>query len=153
MDHLRRTHEASQAVKAANLACYFPPWTVTRSQWSVMTKPVISGVVLDTLLFSRIGIPLFHRYRIISHVGNHAAFRGMYMRWLHGFLVEMDEEAVRQHHPRRAKEMAAHMSLSSVWDSAEGTADVSPRRTVARRTVSRSQRPRKSVRGLGLLIP
>ena len=34
VDHQRRTHEISQAVKAANLARYFPPWTVTRSQMS-----------------------------------------------------------------------------------------------------------------------
>ena len=60
-------------MKAANLARYFPPWTVTRSQWSEMTRPEISGVAIDTLLFSRIGLPLFHRYRIVSHTGTHAA--------------------------------------------------------------------------------
>ena len=70
-------------VKAANLARYFPPWTVTRSQWSEMTRPAISGVVIDTLLFSRIGLPLFHRYRIVSRTGTHAAFRGTYMKRLH----------------------------------------------------------------------
>ena len=59
VDHLRWTHEISQAVKAANLARYFPPWTVTRSQWTDMTRPAISGVAIDTLLFSRIGLPLF----------------------------------------------------------------------------------------------
>ena len=47
-------------------ARYFPPWTVMRSQWSEMTKLAISGVAIDTLLFSRIGVRLFHRYRIIS---------------------------------------------------------------------------------------
>ena len=30
VDHLRKTHKISQSVKAANLARYFPPWTVTR---------------------------------------------------------------------------------------------------------------------------
>ena len=69
VDHLRKTHEISQSVKAANLARYFPPWTVTRSQWSEMTRPAISGVAIDTLLFSRIGVPLFHRYRIVSRGG------------------------------------------------------------------------------------
>ena len=59
------------------------------------------------------------------------------MRRLHAFLEEMDEESVRRHHRRRAQEMAAHMSLSSGRDSADGTADVSTQRTVARRTVSR----------------
>ena len=52
VDHLRKTHEISHSVKAANLARYFPPWTVKRSQWSEMTRPAISGVAIDTLLFS-----------------------------------------------------------------------------------------------------
>ena len=46
VDHLRKT--ISQAVKAANLPRYFTPGTVTRSLWSEMTKPVISGVAIDT---------------------------------------------------------------------------------------------------------
>ena len=86
VDHLRRTHDIPPLVKAANLARYFPPWTVTREQWTDMTRPTISGVAIDTLLFSRIGVPLFHRYRIISRTGTHAAFRGTYMRRLHAFL-------------------------------------------------------------------
>ena len=117
MDYLLKTHEISQSMKAANLARYFPSWTVTRSQWSEMTRPTISGVAIDTLLFSHIGVPLFHRYRIISRAGTHAAFRGMYMRWLHVFLEEMDEESVCRPHRRRAQEMAARMSLSSCRDS------------------------------------
>ena len=147
VDHLRKTHEISYSVKEANLTWYFPPWTVTRSQWSEMTRPTISGVAINTLLFSRIWVPLFHRYRIISRAGTHVAFRGLYMRRLHAFLEEMDEESVRHHHRRRAQEMAARMSLSSGRDSADGTADVSTRRTGARQTVSRAQRPRKSVSG------
>ena len=47
VDHLRQTHEISHAVKAANLARYFPPWTVMRSQWSEMTKPAICGVAIE----------------------------------------------------------------------------------------------------------
>ena len=117
-----------------------------------MTKPVISGVAIDTLLLSRIGIPLFHHYRIISRVGTHAALHGTYMRQLHGFLKEMDEEAVRQQHRWRAQEMAARMSLPSVRDSAKGTADVSTRRTVARRTVSGPNDLASQCGGPGLLI-
>ena len=45
-------------VKAANLACWFPPWTVTREQWSSMSWPAVSGIAVDTLLFSRIGVLL-----------------------------------------------------------------------------------------------
>ena len=101
VDHMRRTHDVPPLVKAANLARYFPPWTVTREQWTNMTLPTISGVAIDTLLFSRIGVPLFHRYRIISRSGTNAAFRGTYMRRLHAFL----EESVRRHHRRCAKEL------------------------------------------------
>ena len=76
---MRRTHDVPLVVKAANVARYFPPWTVTREQWSSMTHASISGVAIDTLLFSRIGSPLFHVYRIISRTGTHAAFRRTYM--------------------------------------------------------------------------
>ena len=131
VDHLRKTHEMSQSVKAANLARYFSPWTVMRSQWSEMTRPAISGVAIDTLLFSRIGFPLFHRFRIVSRSGNHAEFRGTYMKRLHAFLEEMDEEWFRHHHRRRAQEMAARMSLSSGRDSTDGSADVTSGLTVA----------------------
>ena len=41
------------------------------------------------------------------------------------------------------------MSQSSGRDSADGTADVSTRHTVTRRSVSRARRPRKSVQGAG----
>ena len=117
IDHLRRTHDAPQVVNAANLARYFPPWTVTREQWSEMTRPTISGVAIDTLLFSRIGVPLFHRYRIISRSGTHAAFRGTYMLRLHTFLEELDAESVRRQHRRCGKELVARMSQSSGRDS------------------------------------
>ena len=80
IDHMRRTHTLPLSVKAANLAKYFPAWTVTRDQWSKMLMPCVSGVAIDTLLFSRVGSPLCHRYRLISRTGSHAAFRGMYLK-------------------------------------------------------------------------
>ena len=131
------------------MAPYFRPWTVTRGQWSEMTRPSISGVAIDTLLFSRIGVSLFHRYRIISRTGTHAAFRGTYMRRLHAFLEESDAESVRRQHRRCARELAACMAQSSGRASADVTADVSTRHTVTRRSVSRARRPRKSVWGAG----
>ena len=72
------------------------------------------------------------------------ALRGTYMRWLHSFLEEMDEEWIRRLHCRRAQEMAARMSLSSGRDSADGLADVS-----SRWTVSWARRPRNPVSGAG----
>ena len=143
MDHLRRTHdEMSHAVKGAN---YFPPLKATREKWTDMTRLAISGVAIDLLLFSRIGLPLLHRYRIISRAGTHAAFRGTYMKRLYAFLDEMDEEWLRRHHRRRAKEMAARMSLSSGRDSADGSAEVTDRPTDARRTGFQAQRQRHSL--------
>ena len=55
VNHIRQAHDILPVVKAANLARWFPPWTVTREQWTSMTRPAISGVAVDTLLFSRIG--------------------------------------------------------------------------------------------------
>ena len=120
-----------------------------RSQWTEMTRPAISGVAIGTLLFSRIGLPLFHRYRIVSRAGTHVAFRRAYMKHVHAFLDKMDEEWLRRHHRRRAQEMAARMSLSYGRDSADGSADVTDRPTAARRTGFRAQQQCKSLRGAG----
>ena len=143
IDHMRRTHDVPLTVKADNLARYFLPWTVTREQWSAMTMPSISGVAIDTLLFSRVGSPLFHHYRISSRTGTHAAFRGMYMCRLHAFLEESDSAAVRRQHRQYANELASRISLSSGRDSADSTVDVLSRPAVSHRSVSRARRPRK----------
>ena len=68
---MRRAHDIPPLDKEANLARWFPPWTVTREQC-----PVISGIAIYTLLLSRIGVPLFHCYRVFDRQGTHAAFRG-----------------------------------------------------------------------------
>ena len=57
VDHMRKTHDIPTPVKAANLARWFPPWTATRDQWTSMMRPTVSGIAVDTLLFSRIGVP------------------------------------------------------------------------------------------------
>ena len=75
---MRRVHDIPP-LKAANLAHWFPPWAVTREQWHSMSRPAVSGIVVDTLLFSHIGVPLFHRYRVFDRLGAHGAFRGTYM--------------------------------------------------------------------------
>ena len=63
IDHMRRTHKLPLSVKAVNLAKCFPAWTVSRVEWSKMLMACVSSVAIDTLLFSRIGSPLCHRYR------------------------------------------------------------------------------------------
>ena len=42
VDHMRKAHDIPPLLKAANLARWFPPWTVTRKQWSSMTRPAVS---------------------------------------------------------------------------------------------------------------
>ena len=73
---MRRTHKVPLLVKAANLAKYFPAWTVTRNQWSDMLMPCISGMEIDTLLFSHVGLPLCHRYQLMKSCGPSSACLG-----------------------------------------------------------------------------
>ena len=138
IDHMRRIHKVPLSVKAANLARFFPPWTVTREQWADMMMPSISGVAIDTLLFSHIGSPLCHRYRIISQTGSHTAFRGTYLCRLRVFLEESDSAVVRRLHHQLAQELAARIALPT--DSPES---VPSRSAVGHRTVSRTRRPRR----------
>ena len=135
---MRRTHKVLLSVKAANLSKYFPAWTVTREQWADMLMPSISGVAIDTLLFSRIGSPLCHRYRLISRPRSHAAFRGTYLRRLRAFLDESDSAVVHRLHRRLAQELA-----SRVVKSTNSPASGQPRSTAGHWTVYRSRRPRR----------
>ena len=144
---MRRAHDIPPVVKAANLARWFPPWTVTREQWTSMTRPAISGIVVDTLLFSRIGVPLFQRYRVVNRSGTHGAFHVLYMRCLHAFLEELDATSLSRRHRRCAQDLAARMSWTSLRDTEDRMADVSPRPKVTRRSVSRARRPPRPVRG------
>ena len=110
IDHMRRAHNTPITMKAGNLARWFPPWTVTREQWHNMSRPSVSGIAIDTFLFSRIGISLLHRYRVFDRYGSHPAFRKPYMKNIFLFLKESDSEAIRRSHRRRARELAAGMS-------------------------------------------
>ena len=106
IDHMRKAHNIPATVKAANLACWFPPWTVSREQWTIILRSSVSGVAVDTLLSSRIGVPLFHRYRVFSW-GPHVAFRGTYMTRILTFLEESDAVSLRSRHRRRAWAIAS----------------------------------------------
>ena len=144
VDHMRRAHDIPPLVKAANLARWFPPWTVTREQWSSMSRPAVSGIAVDTLLFSRIGVPLFHRYRVFGCPGTHGAFRGTYMQQMHIFLKESDAASLRRRHRRCARDIAAQMSRTSLRDTEYRTPDVSSRPSVSCRSGSRVRRSTKS---------
>ena len=75
--------------------------------------PCISGVAIDTLLFSRVGSPLCHIYRLISRTGSHAAFRGTYLRRLQTFIDESDSTVGRRLHRRLAQDLAARVVKST----------------------------------------
>ena len=95
-------------------------------------------VVIDTLLFSRVGSPLCHRYQIISRTGSHTDFRGTYLRRLSVFLEESDSAVVRRLHQQLARELAARIALPT-----DTPASVPSRYAVGHRTVSRTRRPRR----------
>ena len=137
VDHMRRAHNTPISVKAGNLARWFPPWTVTREQWHSMSRPSVSGIAIDTFFISRIGTPLFHRYRVFDRLGSHPAFRGPYMSKLFTFLKESDSEAIRRSHRRRAKEIAVSMSKQSSENKNAPTDTTLSRRPVQRTVVSK----------------
>ena len=100
-----------------------------------MTRPIISGIAVDTLLFSRIGVLLFHLYRVFDRQRTHAAFRGTYMRRMHTFLEESDAVSLCRRHRRRAQDIAARL----LWASLRREEDVPSRPMVYRRSVSRAR--------------
>ena len=52
---MRRAHDIPPLVKGANLARWFPPWTVTREQWSSISRPAVSGIAVDSVIQSLCG--------------------------------------------------------------------------------------------------
>ena len=102
-----------------------------------MSRPSVSGIAIDTFLFSRIGMPLFHRYRVFDRQGAHPAFRGPYMPRLFDFLKEADAESIRRSHRRRAKEIAASMSKGASTNRESQATTSSSQRTVQRTSAPR----------------
>ena len=138
IDHMWHTHKVTLSIKAANLTKHCPVWTVTRDQWADMLMPCISGVAIDTLLFSRVGLPLCHRYRLISRTRSHAAFRGTYLSCLRVFIEESDSAVGRRLHRGLAQDLAAR-----VVKSTDNPASGHLRSPVSHRIVSRPRRPRR----------
>ena len=125
------------SVKAANLAKFFPPWTVTRDQWTDMMMPSSSGLAIDTLLFGRIGSPLCHHYRIISRTGSHLSGAHTCIGCVSSSRNQ-DSAVLRRLHRQLAQELATHIALPT-----DSPASVPSRSAVGHRTVSRTQRPRQ----------
>ena len=93
---LRGPHEKSTQNSLFCDSGKFPPWTVTREQWRSVNRPSVSGIAVDTFLFSSIGVPLFHQYHVYDRQDSHVAFRGTYMYRMFDFLQEADAQAVRR---------------------------------------------------------
>ena len=93
VDHVRHKHSVPSSVKAANLGCWFPPWTVTRAVWHKALKRHISGVSTYVLLFSESGSLLVHHYRVFGRSAAHTSLRGKYMAKLQSFIVGAEAEA------------------------------------------------------------
>ena len=126
-------------MKAANLARWFPPWTVSREQWTLILRSSVSGVAIDTLLFSQIGVPLFHRYRVLSRPGTHVAFHGTlkYMTRVRTFLEKSDAASLRSRHRRRAQALASQMSRMTPRETRGQEPDSSSQPSTSRRPGSR----------------
>ena len=108
--NMRKAHNTPATVKAANLARWFPPWTVSREQWTRIMQSSVSGIAIDALLYSHIGVLLFHRYSVFSRHGTHVAFRRTYMTRIRTFLEESDAASLRARHRRHARAIAARRS-------------------------------------------
>ena len=137
IDHMRRAHKLPLSVNAANLAKYFPAWTVSRVEWSAMLMPCVSGVAIDTLLFSLVSSPLCHRYRLISRTGWHTAFRGTYLKRLWSFIEEMDSAGSCQGPCGLDQRVSARMVKSTDKTISRGR----PRSVSAKQGFRLSERP------------
>ena len=62
-------------LEIANVAKFFPPWTVTREVWHATLHPDVSEVAVDALLFYEAGRRLVHRYRVYKDPFPHPALR------------------------------------------------------------------------------
>ena len=105
-----------------------------------MTRPAVSGVAVDILLFSRIGVPLFHRYPVFDRPGTHSAFRGRYMQQMHTFLEEADAASLQSRHLKSAREIAAQMLRTTLQDTGDRVRDVSSRPSTSRRSGPRNRK-------------
>ena len=95
MDHIRQKHSVKSpgnSVKAANLARWFPPWTVTRAVWRKAMKSHVSGMSTDVLLFSERCASLVHHYRVFARNAAHTSLRGKFMAGLRSFIEHAEAE-------------------------------------------------------------
>ena len=112
--------------------CYFPPWDPT---WIVL--------VVVCLSYSLVWWSIMSSGKLSAM--DQAGASPTPSTPLHAFLE--DATSLRWRHRRCAQDLATRMSRTSLRDTEDRTADVSPRPKVTRRSVSRARRPHRPVRG------
>ena len=90
-------------------------------------------MAVDTLLFSRIGVPLIHRYRFFSRAGTHVTFCGTYMARVRAFIEESDVACLRSRNRRRARAIASQMSQTTLQEARSQESDNSSQPSTSRR--------------------
>ena len=87
MTHILEGHNVLGETRRASLQKPFPPWTVTREQYTESLSAQRSGISNAVLLFSEVGLTLVHHYRVHSVGRPHAMFRGKYLTQLRSLLL------------------------------------------------------------------
>ena len=127
VDHMRRAHDIPPLAKAANLARWFPPWTMTREQWHSMSRLALGCRCSTDIGFSTVR----------ERMGLSVVLR------CDGCMLS-DAASLRRRHRRRAQDIAARMLRTSHRDTEDRTSDVCSRHKVSRRSVSQVRRPTRT---------
>ena len=88
------------------------------------------------VVLCRIGVLLFHRYRVFSRPGLHVAFWVSYMQQIRTFLEESDAASLRTRHRHRyrAREIAERMSWTTLQEAGDWEPDSPSRPRTSRRS-------------------
>ena len=86
LEHVRSGHDAPWVSKTASIEKYAPPWTVRRQLWTDSLRIEHSGISMDMLLFSEVGMPLTQHYRVYKGGLPHAVFHTDYLSRLRSLL-------------------------------------------------------------------
>ena len=71
----------------------FLPWTVTRTAWTAVLRPGVSGIAMDVMLFHQHSARLVHRYSVYADPLPHRSIRGPFMLRLARFTLQTSVEA------------------------------------------------------------
>ena len=86
LEHVRSGHDAPLVSKTASIEKFAPLWTVRRRVWTDSLRVDSSGISMDILLFSEVGMPLTQHYRVYKGGLPHAVFRTDYLSRIRSLL-------------------------------------------------------------------